>query len=329
MYSHLWQFGSLCLHFVRSWHSAWFSSAQLSLNCRPVEVSGFIHKSYGGGGAAAFLIFQTNSHVSIAACQFWFCDSFIIKCVRLQCSATDGLLHFSHGRGMAVCVWEKKTDVRLHMCMFSSHQGRLSCPLYRLRGVRRHRKTTAKVRTRRMFILDVLFNRSAWFLHQNVPAVSVLWKLADFFLSYFFPKDKNEPSSLTYLWCYQPFLFARRLFFTPLRRWFHWLWSAVWQRLCVQNKLSQQPLTRLPWHFLIFMAACWTCTSTFNNTSPQPSFWCFCWPLSYSFSTTISTSHWIGYHTISPAVIFYGLLGITDNICERTTSSAFSKGLLI
>lgn len=329
MYSHLWQFGSLCLRFVRSWHSAWFSSAQLSLNCRPVEVSGFIHKSYGGGGAAAFLIFQTNSHVSIAACQFWFCDSFIIKCVRLQCSATDGLLHFSHGRGMAVCVWEKKTDVRLHMCMFSSHQGRLSCPLYRLRDVRRHRKTTAKVRTRRTFILDVLFNRSAWFLHQNVPAVSVLWKLADFFLSYFFPKDKNEPSSLTYLWCYQPLLFARRLFFTPLRRWFHWLWSAVWQRLCVQNKLSQQPLTRLPWHFLIFMAACWTCTSTFNNTSPQPSFWCFCWPLSYSFSTTNSTSHWIGYHTISPAVIFYGLLGITDNICERTTSSAFSKGLLI
>lgn len=190
MYSHLWQFGSLCLRFVRSWHSAWFSSAQLSLNCRPVEVSGFIHKSYGGG-AAAFLIFQTNSHVSIAACQFWFCDSFIIKCVRLQCSATDGLLHFSHGRGMAVCVWEKKTDVRLHMCMFSSHQGRLSCPLYRLRGVRRHRKTTAKVRTRRTFILDVLFNRSAWFLHQNVPAVSVLWTLADFFFKLFFSQGQK------------------------------------------------------------------------------------------------------------------------------------------
>lgn len=156
MYSHLRQFGSLCLHCVRSWHSAWFSSAQLSLNCRPVEVSGFIHKSYGG--AAAFLIFQTNSHVSIAACQFWFCDSFIIKCVRLQCSATDGLLHFSHGRGMAVCVWEEKTDVRLHMCMFSSHQGWLSCSLYRLRGVvRRHRKTTAKVRIRRMFILGRAF----------------------------------------------------------------------------------------------------------------------------------------------------------------------------
>lgn len=196
MYSHLWQFGSLCLRFVRSWHSAWFSSAQLSLNCRPVEVSGFIHKSYGGGGAAAFLIFQTNSHVSIAACQFWFCDSFIIKCVRLQCSATDGLLHFSHGRGMAVCVWEKKTDVRLHMCMFSSHQGRLSCPLCRLRDVRRHRKTTAKVRTRRTFILDVLFNRSAWFLHQNVPAVSVLWKLADFFFKLFFSQGQKRTFKL-------------------------------------------------------------------------------------------------------------------------------------
>lgn len=34
----------------------------------------------------AFLIFQTNSHVSTAACQFWFCDSFIIKYVRLRCN---------------------------------------------------------------------------------------------------------------------------------------------------------------------------------------------------------------------------------------------------
>lgn len=68
------------------------------------------------GGVAAFLIFQTNSYVSIAACQFWFCDSFIIKGVRLQCRATDGLLHFSHGRGTAACVREEKADVRSNMC---------------------------------------------------------------------------------------------------------------------------------------------------------------------------------------------------------------------
>lgn len=68
---------------------------------------------------SAFLIFQTNSHVSIAACQFWFYASYIIKW--LQRSSTDGLLHFSHGRGISllyVCVcWRgyKRADVCMHM----------------------------------------------------------------------------------------------------------------------------------------------------------------------------------------------------------------------
>lgn len=67
----------------------------------------------------AFLIFQTNGHVSIAACQFWFYDSFIIKCVRLQCSAADGLLHFSHGQGMSllyVCVG-REDGLLAHVCV--------------------------------------------------------------------------------------------------------------------------------------------------------------------------------------------------------------------
>lgn len=84
-------------------------------------------------GVTAFLIFQTNGHVSIAACQFWFYDSFIIKCVRLQCSAADGLLHFSHGQGMSPLYVYAGRRGRMCactcVCMFTSrHGGFQVCP---------------------------------------------------------------------------------------------------------------------------------------------------------------------------------------------------------
>lgn len=87
--------------------SARLSSARLSSPGAVVLQFSFQASFISYTGVAAFLIFQTNSHVSIAACQFWFYDSFIIKCVRLQCSAADGLLHFRLGQGrrlLCACV---------------------------------------------------------------------------------------------------------------------------------------------------------------------------------------------------------------------------------
>lgn len=100
---------------------AHFSSAELSSPWAVVLQFRFQASFISHTGVTAFLIFQTNGHVSIAACQFWFYDSFIIECVKLQCIATDGLLHFSHGQGMSLlCMRKERTDVCLHMCMFAS-----------------------------------------------------------------------------------------------------------------------------------------------------------------------------------------------------------------
>lgn len=92
---------------------------------------------------------------------------------------------------MAVCVWEEKTDVRLHMCMFSSHQGcfLVRCIVWEVLWGDTE-KQQPKLEYVECLFWDVLFNRSAWFLHQNVPAVSVLWKLADFFKLFFFPRTE-------------------------------------------------------------------------------------------------------------------------------------------
>lgn len=109
----------------------WFASLQLS-SPRAVALQFRFQASFiSYTGVTAFLIFQTNGHVSIAACQFWFYDSFIIKRVRLQCSATDGLLHFSHGQAVSllyvcVCGRRGRPGARTCVCMFVFRHGWLS-----------------------------------------------------------------------------------------------------------------------------------------------------------------------------------------------------------
>ena len=120
----------LCCRFV---HVLFFASVWLTSTWAVVLQFGFQASFISYTGVTAFLIFQTNGHVSIAACQFWFYDSFIIKCVRLQCSATDGLLHFSHGQGMSILFvcggeWRRRgwTCACTCVCMFLSLHGWLS-----------------------------------------------------------------------------------------------------------------------------------------------------------------------------------------------------------
>ncbi len=124
---------SLCWHFVPLYFLAGFAPLQLGSGWAVVLQFRFQASFISYVGVTAFLIFQTNGHVSIAACQFWFYDSFIIKFVRLQCSATDGLLHFSHGQGMSllyVYVGEEGKCVLAHVsvCLHLAMGGFQVCP---------------------------------------------------------------------------------------------------------------------------------------------------------------------------------------------------------